>query len=108
MIGCRAISLVRWPSLEEMKLHSMESLAKSMVALIQAIQHSGPYRLAGYSSGGILAYAITQQLLGMDESVSFLGLIDVSQLATSSIEIKNTARGALLEAVGDASTHLRR
>ncbi|MGO4778454.1 thioesterase domain-containing protein, partial [Lysobacter sp. 2RAB21] len=40
------------------------------------VQPSGPYRLAGWSGGGHLAYEMAQQLLGEDESVEFLGMID--------------------------------
>ncbi|MEX5585754.1 thioesterase domain-containing protein, partial [Pseudomonas lurida] len=36
----------------------------------------GPYRVAGWSFGGVLAYEVAMQLLGLDESVAFLGLID--------------------------------
>jgi thioesterase domain-containing protein len=34
--------------------------------------------LAGYSSGGVLAYAVASRLVALGESVSFIGLIDVS------------------------------
>jgi amino acid adenylation domain-containing protein len=47
-----------WQSLEEPQLLTMQAMAAKMVTMIQAIQPEGPYRLAGYSSGGILAYAI--------------------------------------------------
>ncbi|ESY98417.1 hypothetical protein X737_39715 [Mesorhizobium sp. L48C026A00] len=45
---------------------------------IREIQPQGPYRFAGYSSGGILAYAIAQRLLSLDDAVSFIALIDVT------------------------------
>ncbi len=56
---------------------TLEALAARMVPLMQAVQACGPYRLAGYSSGGLLAYAIAEHLLGMGEVVSFIGLLDV-------------------------------
>ena len=37
---------------------------------------AGPYRLAGWSFGGILAYEIASQLIGADEEVDFLGALD--------------------------------
>ncbi|WLH37957.1 amino acid adenylation domain-containing protein [Pseudomonas sp. FP2196] len=58
------------------QLRTMECLATRLVGIISAQQPSGPYRLAGWSFGGVLAYEIALQLLGMDESVEFLGLID--------------------------------
>ncbi|WP_340617726.1 thioesterase domain-containing protein [Xenorhabdus entomophaga] len=54
----------------------MEMLATRLIAFIKAVQPEGPYRVCGYSSGGILAYAIVQQLLNSGDKVDFLGLID--------------------------------
>ncbi|ETS29291.1 thioesterase of type I polyketide synthase or non-ribosomal peptide synthase like protein [Photorhabdus khanii NC19] len=47
-----------------------------MISLMKAVQPTGPYRISGYSSGGILAYAVARQLLHAGETVNFLGLID--------------------------------
>ncbi|MCU7249831.1 non-ribosomal peptide synthetase [Pseudomonas koreensis] len=58
------------------QLRTMECLARRLVGIIRARQPHGPYRLAGWSFGGVLAYEIAQQLLGMDEAVAFVGLID--------------------------------
>ncbi|WP_081317056.1 non-ribosomal peptide synthetase [Xanthomonas translucens] len=55
---------------------SLEALAAQMVELIQQVQPQGPYRLLGYSSGGLLAYAIAQHLGMHDQSVPFVGLLD--------------------------------
>ncbi|HKS14132.1 MAG TPA: amino acid adenylation domain-containing protein [Pseudomonas sp.] len=55
---------------------TLECLAARLVELIRGVQPQGPYRLAGWSFGGVLAYEVAAQLLGMDEPVSFLGLID--------------------------------
>jgi thioesterase domain-containing protein len=55
----------------------MEDMAERMIPLIQAIQPEGPYRIAGYSSGGILAYAIAHALMCKEASIGFLGFIDV-------------------------------
>ncbi|TFY88194.1 non-ribosomal peptide synthetase [Pseudomonas nabeulensis] len=57
-------------------LNTMEGLAARLVGLIRGIQPHGPYRLAGWSFGGVLAYEVAMQLLGLDEAVEFLGLID--------------------------------
>nr|WP_081348047.1 non-ribosomal peptide synthetase [Photorhabdus luminescens] len=65
-----------WPSINEEPMVTMEQQAARMITLIKAVQPEGPYRLCGYSSGGILAYAIAQQLLHVGEMVNFLGLID--------------------------------
>ncbi|MFL1563961.1 amino acid adenylation domain-containing protein [Pseudomonas sp. O64] len=63
-------------ALGDSHLNTMEGLAARMVGLIRGIQPHGPYRLAGWSFGGVLAYEVAMQLLGLDEAVAFLGLID--------------------------------
>jgi amino acid adenylation domain-containing protein len=55
---------------------TMYAEAKRLVRIIRAVQPLGPYRIAGWSFGGSLAYEIATQLLGEDETVEFLGLID--------------------------------
>jgi thioesterase domain-containing protein len=57
---------------------SIESLASYHLRKIRAIQKEGPYRIAGYSAGGIVAYEIANQLLGAEQAVDFLGLIDTT------------------------------
>ncbi|HAT3516543.1 TPA: amino acid adenylation domain-containing protein [Serratia marcescens] len=66
---------VPWPAVEE-KPATMSDMAACAVALIREVQPQGPYHLAGYSSGGVLAYAIAEQLQSAGEAVAFLGLID--------------------------------
>ncbi len=58
------------------QLRTLECMATRMVGIIRAVQPHGPYRLAGWSFGGLLAYEIAQQLLGLDETVAFVGLLD--------------------------------
>jgi len=58
------------------QLRTLECLATRMAGIIRDRQPHGPYRLAGWSFGGVLAYEVAQQLLGQDEVVEFIGLID--------------------------------
>nr|WP_325052688.1 non-ribosomal peptide synthetase [Sinorhizobium meliloti] len=67
-----------WPSFDEVRPPTLEAIAAEIIVAIREIQPRGPYRLAGYSSGGILAYAIAQRLLSLDDAVSFIALIDVT------------------------------
>ncbi|MGY2329223.1 amino acid adenylation domain-containing protein [Pseudomonas sp. SDT2931_S440] len=62
--------------LGEVQLQTMEGLAARLVGIIRSVQPHGPYRLAGWSFGGVLAYEVAMQLQGLDEPVAFLGLID--------------------------------
>jgi thioesterase domain-containing protein len=65
-----------WPHLNEAKQTTVEAMAQKMTALLQAVQPEGPYHLAGYSSGGAIAYAIAQHLAVLGEEVAFIGLLD--------------------------------
>jgi amino acid adenylation domain-containing protein len=55
---------------------SIEELAAWHVRTIREVQTAGPYRIAGHSLGGVLAYEIAVQLCGHGEQVEFVGLID--------------------------------
>jgi thioesterase domain-containing protein len=67
-----------WPDPEsKFQPQTIEAMAARMVQMMQSVCPTGPYQVAGYSTGGILAYAIAHQLSGMDQEVSFIGLCDV-------------------------------
>jgi thioesterase domain-containing protein/acyl carrier protein len=57
-------------------LTTMYEQARRFITFIRAVQPVGPYRVAGWSYGGALAYEIASQLIGDDEKVVFLGMID--------------------------------
>ncbi|MGD7653461.1 MAG: non-ribosomal peptide synthetase, partial [Verrucomicrobiales bacterium] len=50
--------------------------AASYLQSIRTIQPHGPYRLAGYSFGGVVAFEIACQLREQGETVEFVGLFD--------------------------------
>ncbi|MDO7929923.1 amino acid adenylation domain-containing protein [Pseudomonas sp. KFB-139] len=60
----------------EQQLQTMECMATRLIGLMREVQPHGPYRLAGWSFGGVLAYEIANQLIALEETVEFLGLID--------------------------------
>jgi len=60
----------------EATLGSVEEMARSYVELIREQQPRGPYRLAGHSFGGLLAFEIARQLAEQDEEIDWLGVID--------------------------------
>jgi naphtho-gamma-pyrone polyketide synthase len=55
---------------------TLEEVVNSYVTALQTRQPHGPYWLGGWSAGGILAYAVAQQLMAAGEEVSKLVLID--------------------------------
>ncbi|MBD2812214.1 amino acid adenylation domain-containing protein [Xenorhabdus sp. Vera] len=55
---------------------SIEDLAACHIQAIRRIQPQGPYRLVGWSIGGLIAYEMAQQFMNDGETVEFLGMID--------------------------------
>ncbi|WP_263009660.1 non-ribosomal peptide synthetase, partial [Dickeya oryzae] len=55
---------------------TLQGAAARYVGIIREVQPQGPYRLLGWSLGGTLAYEIAAQLIGLNQSVEFLGLLD--------------------------------
>jgi arthrofactin-type cyclic lipopeptide synthetase C len=62
--------------LNQPRPQAMEAMAARMIELIRQVQPVGPYRIAGWSFGGVLAYEMAQQLLDQHQVVEFLGLLD--------------------------------
>jgi amino acid adenylation domain-containing protein len=57
-------------------LRTVEGMATRLVRMIREVQPSGPYRVAGWSFGGVLAYEVASQLIGQDQVVGFVGMLD--------------------------------
>ncbi len=60
----------------EVPLRSVSEMAALYIEGLRHVQPHGPYRIAGWSGGGTIAWEMACQLTGSDESVEFLGLID--------------------------------
>ncbi len=60
---------------------SIERMGRRYVSALRRQQPRGPYRLAGYSFGGIMVYEMARQLLEAGESVAFLGMFDTENPA---------------------------
>lgn len=54
----------------------VEAMAHEHLAAMASIQRKGPYRLLGYSNGGVVAFEMARQLLERGEAVASLVLID--------------------------------
>lgn len=61
---------------KEPLLTSVEEIASHYNKALLATQPKGPYMLAGYSSGGIIAYEMAKQLMDKGEKISSLVLLD--------------------------------
>jgi amino acid adenylation domain-containing protein len=76
-----SIYVLPWQAATQTPLPTLEAMATRMIAMMKAVQAAGPYHLIGYSGGGVLAYAMAEQLQGDDAAVAFLGMIDTMLLA---------------------------
>lgn len=72
VIGIRARGLARG----ETPHSSVEAMAADYLSAIRAHQPSGPYRLCGYSFGGLVAFEIARRLSESGSEVGFVGLFD--------------------------------
>jgi amino acid adenylation domain-containing protein len=57
---------------------SLGDIARTHVRQLRTVQPDGPYLLAGWSFGGVLAYEMAQQLAADGNTVEFLGLLDAN------------------------------
>jgi thioesterase domain-containing protein/acyl carrier protein len=55
---------------------TLEEMAEEYINAIQTIQPAGPYRLGGWSMGGVIAFEIARQLQQQGQSVELLALVD--------------------------------
>ncbi|WP_460734464.1 non-ribosomal peptide synthetase, partial [Lysobacter tyrosinilyticus] len=65
---------------------SLVDMARDYLRQIRAVQPAGPYRLAGWSGGGLIAYEVARQLRENGESVGYLGMIDTYRLSPEDME----------------------
>ncbi|KAJ1991438.1 hypothetical protein H4R33_001359 [Dimargaris cristalligena] len=69
---------VNKPNRREFKC--MKTMARAYLRMIRRVQPRGPYLLGGWSFGGVLALEVARQLIGLDEVVSHVVLLDSAHL----------------------------
>ncbi len=77
--GDRPLLAIEAPSLgaaDELAVGTVEETAAAYLQVLREHQPSGPYHLAGYSFGGLIAYEMACQFRGMGEEIAFCGLFD--------------------------------
>jgi thioesterase domain-containing protein/acyl carrier protein len=57
-------------------LPSLEAMAQAYLLRMRDVHPGGPWQLAGYSMGGLIAFEVARQLSSSGEEVGFLGLFD--------------------------------
>ncbi len=61
---------------ERPPLSRVEEMAQRYIALVRSVQPEGPYLLAGWSMGGVVAFEMAQELQAQRQLVTLLALID--------------------------------
>nr|B7STY1.1 RecName: Full=Atromentin synthetase; AltName: Full=Atromentin biosynthesis protein A; AltName: Full=Nonribosomal peptide synthase atrA [Tapinella panuoides]ACH90386.1 atromentin synthetase [Tapinella panuoides] len=56
---------------------SMDEMVTSYANAMKKTQPKGPYAIAGYSYGGVVAFEVAKRLESMGEEVKFVGLINI-------------------------------
>ena len=71
---------------------SIEETAAAYIDEILKVRATGPFRLAGYSYGGVVAHEMACQLSEAGHEVSFLGMFDTSSPTATSRAYSSTER----------------
>ncbi|GGL11880.1 non-ribosomal peptide synthetase [Planomonospora parontospora] len=80
---------------------SIEAAALDYLERIREVQPRGPYRLAGWSMGGLIAHAMAVELRGRGEEVALLALLDAYPGAGPGVvPEQDEALSGLLAAIG--------
>ncbi|WP_052868013.1 amino acid adenylation domain-containing protein [Streptomyces niger] len=82
---------------------TIEQLAADYLGRIRTVQPSGPYRLLGWSFGGLVAQAMAAQLEREGEQVALLAILDVTPVAeeTEGTRAEDLADDAFDEALAE-------
>lgn len=81
-------------------LPTLKDMAAAHIEAIKRVQPQGPYRLGGYSFGGVVAFEVARQMQEVGETVSHLLLIDSFMPGTPVFDSIDT------QAVGDGDFEL--
>lgn len=55
----------------------MDEMASNYTSAVKHTQPKGPYAIAGYSYGGVVAFEVAKRLEAMGDEVKFMGLINI-------------------------------
>ena len=77
-------------------LERIEDMAVAYIEAVRTRQPRGPYHLAGYSLGGVIAYEMARQLRRQGEDVALLALFDAYTPKAAGVEGVNNLTDAQL------------
>jgi acetoacetyl-CoA synthetase len=77
---CKIEGLVAWRlGVRVDRSKTVESTAEEMLTELRSRQPRGPYFIAGYSMGGLVAYEVAGKLRAAGEDIGWLGLLDCGE-----------------------------
>jgi len=81
-------------------LSSVTEMAEQYVREIRRVQPQGPYRIGGYSFGGLVAYEMAQRLQADGEEVALLALFDTypGKMESRTSQLRNLSKLSLKDA----------
>jgi len=88
---------------DEAPLWTIEAMADRYVEEIRRMTAGGPYRLAGWSFGGLVAFEMARRLEALHERVAFLGIFD-THVPHNEDEVRVTNQSAAGRALVDIAT----
>jgi thioesterase domain-containing protein len=92
---------------EQAPLARVEDMAAAYVAALRTVQPQGPYRLAGWSFGGMVAFEMARQIMEAGQDVATLLLLDASSPARTAVppglDDEQIVRGLAREVAGPPS-----
>jgi len=80
----------------EAPLESFEEMGRRYIEDIKTVQPDGPYYIAGFSAGGIIAFEMARLLEAKGERAAFVGIIDVDALRFDERFLRRNARRVFL------------
>ena len=81
---------------------SVEAIAAHCIEAMRVAQPQGPYLIAGYSSGGVIAYEMARQLWRGGKQVALLALLDTY---SPRVFARSSWRGALRRLLRERNRH---
>jgi thioesterase domain-containing protein len=80
---------------------TVESLAELYLGALQEVQPQGPYLLAGWSMGGVVAFEMARLLRATGNEVALVAMVDVASPAESVALDTGPAEGELVDFLAD-------
>lgn len=103
--NCPAIYGIQMMGLKdgERPLTNINEIARQNITWIKRLQSGGPYRLIGFSFGGLVVYEMIRQLESTGDQVDYAAILDVSATPAAVVDYAETLAGLgcqILEKMG--------